>query len=149
MRRPAPRLQLDRGRVRHPRIRSHSRGCRPGPINPYGETKRTFEGALRWYAAAYGLRSVSLRYFNVAGASERNGEAHDPETHLIPNVIAAAEGRAEVTVFGTDYPTPDGTCIRDYIHVEDLARAHLLALEATAPGDPRTSGADDGAAPSP
>jgi UDP-glucose 4-epimerase len=117
-----------------------------GPINPYGETKRTFEGALRWYAAAYGLRSVSLRYFNVAGASERNGEAHDPETHLIPNIIAAAEGRAEVSVFGTDYPTPDGTCIRDYIHVEDLARAHLLALEATAPGDPRTAGADGGAA---
>ena len=116
------------------------------PINPYGETKRTFEGALRWYAAAYGLRSVSLRYFNVAGASERNGEAHDPETHLIPNVIAAAEGRAEVTVFGTDYPTPDGTCIRDYIHVEDLARAHLLALEATAPGDPRSTGPDGGAA---
>ncbi len=117
-----------------------------GPINPYGETKRTFEGALRWYAAAYGLRSVSLRYFNVAGASERNGEAHDPETHLVPNVIAAAEGRAEVTVFGTDYPTPDGTCIRDYIHVEDLARAHLLALEATAPGGPRTAGPDGGAA---
>jgi UDP-glucose 4-epimerase len=99
-----------------------------GPINPYGETKRTFEGALRWYAAAYGLRSVSLRYFNVAGASARNGEAHDPETHLIPNVIAAAEGRAEVTVFGTDYPTPDGTCIRDYIHVTDLAAAHGDAL---------------------
>jgi UDP-glucose 4-epimerase len=116
------------------------------PINPYGETKRTFEGALRWYAAAYGLRSVSLRYFNVAGASERNGEAHDPETHLIPNVIAAAEGRAEVSVFGTDYPTPDGTCIRDYIHVEDLARAHLLALEATAPGDARTAGPDGAAA---
>ena len=108
------------------------------PINPYGETKRTFEGALRWYAAAYGLRSVSLRYFNVAGASARNGEVHDPETHLIPNVLAAAEGRAALTVFGIDYPTPDGTCIRDYIHVEDLARAHVLALEATAPDDPRT-----------
>jgi len=105
------------------------------PINPYGETKRTFEGALRWYAGAYGLRSVSLRYFNVAGASARNGEMHDPETHLIPNVLAAVEGRGEVTVFGTDYPTADGTCIRDYIHVEDLARAHLLALEATAPED--------------
>jgi len=105
------------------------------PINPYGETKRTFEGALRWYAAAYGLRSVSLRYFNVAGASGRNGEVHAPETHLIPNVLAAAEGRAALTVFGIDYPTPDGTCIRDYLHVEDLARAHLLALEATSPGD--------------
>jgi UDP-glucose 4-epimerase len=116
------------------------------PINPYGETKRAFEGALRWYAGAYGLRSVSLRYFNVAGASARNGEVHDPETHLIPNVLAAVEGRGEVTVFGTDYATPDGTCIRDYIHVEDLARAHLLALEATAPDDARTAGSDEGAA---
>ena len=110
------------------------------PINPYGETKRTVEGALRWYADAYGLRSVSLRYFNVAGASARNGEVHAPETHLIPNVLAAAEGRATLTVFGIDYPTPDGTCIRDYLQVEDLARAHLLALEATSPDDPRTSG---------
>jgi UDP-glucose 4-epimerase len=112
------------------------------PINPYGETKRTFEGALRWYAAAYGLRSVSLRYFNVAGASVRNGEIHDPETHLIPNVLSAAEGRTALTVFGVDYPTPDGTCVRDYIHVEDLARAHVLALEATAPDDPRTTAGD-------
>ncbi len=110
------------------------------PINPYGETKRTFEGALRWYAAAYGMRSVSLRYFNVAGASARNGEVHVPETHLIPNVLAAAEGRASLTVFGIDYPTPDGTCVRDYLHVEDLARAHVLALEATSPDDPRTAG---------
>jgi UDP-glucose-4-epimerase GalE len=116
------------------------------PINPYGETKRAFEGALRWYAGAYGLRSVSLRYFNVAGASARNGEVHDPETHLIPNVLAAVEGRGEVTVFGTDYPTADGTCIRDYIHVEDLARAHLLALEATAPDDARTADPDGGTA---
>jgi UDP-glucose-4-epimerase GalE len=116
------------------------------PVNPYGETKRTVEGALRWYAAAYGLRSVSLRYFNVAGASTRNGEVHDPETHLIPNVLAAVEGRGSVTVFGTDYPTPDGTCVRDYIHVEDLARAHLLALEATDPADTRTSTPDGGAA---
>jgi len=115
------------------------------PINPYGETKRAFEGALRWYAGAYGIRTVSLRYFNVAGATARNGEVHDPETHLIPNVLAAVEGRGEVTVFGTDYPTPDGTCIRDYIHVEDLARAHVLALEATAPDDPRTTGAGGGA----
>ncbi len=109
------------------------------PINPYGETKRTFEGGLRWYAAAYGVRSVSLRYFNVAGASERNGEVHVPETHLIPNVLAAADGHAALTVFGTDYPTPDGTCVRDYLHVEDLARAHVLALEATAPDDLRTA----------
>jgi UDP-glucose 4-epimerase len=113
------------------------------PINAYGETKRTFEGALRWYAVAYGLRSVSLRYFNVSGASERNGEDHDPETHLIPNVLRAAEGAGPLTVFGADYPTPDGTCIRDYIHVEDLADAHLAALEATAAGDPRTTADDD------
>jgi UDP-glucose 4-epimerase len=104
------------------------------PINPYGETKRTFEGALAFYAPAYGLRSISLRYFNAAGASERNGEVHDPETHLIPNVLRAAERGDPVTLFGDDYPTPDGTPVRDYIHVEDLARAHLLALEATAAG---------------
>jgi len=108
------------------------------PINPYGETKRAFEGALRAYAVAHGLRSVSLRYFNVAGATETNGEDHHPETHLIPNVLAAAEDRGEVTLFGDDYPTPDGTAIRDYIHVADLADAHLAALEATAPDDPRT-----------
>ncbi|HEX9044958.1 MAG TPA: UDP-glucose 4-epimerase GalE [Candidatus Limnocylindrales bacterium] len=116
----------------------------PAPINPYGETKRTFEGALRWFGKAYGLRSVALRYFNVAGASERNGELHDPETHLIPNVLRAAEGEAELTVFGTDYPTPDGTCVRDYIHVADLADAHLLALEATDPSDARTGAPDVG-----
>jgi len=110
------------------------------PINTYGETKRTFEGALAAYGTAYGLRSVSLRYFNVAGASERNGEDHDPETHLIPNVLRAADGTGDpVTVFGDDYPTPDGTCIRDYIHVADLADAHLLALDATAPDDDRTA----------
>ncbi len=108
------------------------------PINPYGETKRTFETALSWYGRAYGIRGVSLRYFNVAGATEALGEDHDPETHLIPNVLAAAEGRQTLTVFGDDYPTPDGTCVRDYIHVEDLADAHLRAIEATEPGDPRT-----------
>jgi len=112
-----------------------------GPINPYGETKRTFEGAMAWYGSAYGLRSVSLRYFNVAGASERNGEDHDPETHLIPNVLIAMEKGRPVTLFGDDYPTPDGTPIRDYIHVLDLADAHLAALEATASGDPRTDAA--------
>jgi UDP-glucose 4-epimerase len=116
------------------------------PVNPYGETKRAFEGALGWYASAYGLCSVSLRYFNVAGASARNGEVHHPETHLIPNVLAAVEGHGTLTIFGTDYPTPDGTCVRDYIHVEDLAEAHLLALEATAPGDARTSTGTGGAA---
>ena len=98
------------------------------PINPYGETKRTFEGALRWYGEAYGLRSVSLRYFNVAGATERVGEVHLPETHLVPNALIAAEGGPQLTVFGENYPTPDGTPIRDYIHVADLAEAHLAAL---------------------
>ena len=102
------------------------------PINTYGETKRTFEGALRWYSGAYGFRAVILRYFNVAGATERLGEVHRPETHLIPNMLAAAEGGASLTLFGDDYPTPDGTPIRDYIHVADLADAHVAALEATA-----------------
>jgi UDP-glucose 4-epimerase len=108
------------------------------PINPYGESKRAFESALAWYGRAYGLRSVSLRYFNVAGATETHGEVHEPETHLIPNVLKAVEGGPPMTVFGDDYPTADGTCIRDYIHVADLAEAHLLALAATEPGDPRT-----------
>jgi UDP-glucose 4-epimerase len=112
------------------------------PINPYGETKRAFEAALGWYGRAYGLRSVSLRYFNVAGATDRLGEDHEPETHLIPAVLGAVEQGRPATLFGDDYPTPDGTCIRDYIHVADLADAHLLALDATAPDDPRT---DDGA----
>jgi len=108
------------------------------PINPYGETKRTFEGALGWYGRAYGLRSVTLRYFNVAGATEARGEDHDPETHLIPAILAAAAAGGRFTLFGDDYPTPDGTCIRDYIDVADLADAHLRAIEATAPGDART-----------
>jgi UDP-glucose 4-epimerase len=111
------------------------------PINPYGESKRTFESAMAWYGAAYGVRSVSLRYFNVAGASEASGEGHDPETHLIPNILTALEGGRPLTLFGDDYRTPDGTPIRDYIHVLDLADAHLAALEATAPGDPRTEAA--------
>jgi UDP-glucose 4-epimerase len=102
------------------------------PINTYGETKRVFEGALHWYGRAYGVRSVILRYFNVAGASARLGEVHRPETHLVPNMLIAAEGGPALTMFGEDYPTPDGTPLRDYIHVEDLADAHLAALEATA-----------------
>ncbi len=107
------------------------------PTNPYGETKLAFEHALRWYDGAYGLRYVSLRYFNAAGATERNGERHSPETHLIPLVLQAAAGTgSEVTVFGNDYPTPDGTCVRDYIHVVDLAQAHVLALHALAKGHP-------------
>ena len=103
------------------------------PINPYGETKRTFEGALHWYGAAYRLRCVILRYFNVAGATERLGEVHRPETHLVPNMLRAAEGGPALTLFGEDYPTPDGTPIRDYIHVSDLADAHVAALVATDP----------------
>ena len=101
------------------------------PTNTYGETKLAFEKALGWYFRASGLGSVSLRYFNAAGASERNGVRHAPETHLIPLVLDAAQGlRDSVTVFGDDYPTRDGTCVRDYIHVRDLAQAHVLALHA-------------------
>ena len=99
------------------------------PTNPYGETKLAFEQALRAHEDAYHLRYASLRYFNAAGASEQFGEGHNPETHLIPLVLQAANGtRAEVQIFGDDYPTSDGTCVRDYIHVIDLARAHVLAL---------------------
>jgi len=100
------------------------------PVNPYGASKLAFEGAMRWYGV-FGLRSVALRYFNVAGASVRNGEAHEPETHLIPNLLRAAAGGPAATLFGQDYPTPDGTAIRDYIHVQDLADAHMLALDWT------------------
>jgi len=102
------------------------------PVNPYGETKLAIERALHWYGEAYGLRSVSLRYFNAAGADPEGeiGELHEPETHLIPLVVQTAlEQRAYVDIYGTDYPTADGTAIRDYIHVEDLAEAHLRALE--------------------
>jgi UDP-glucose 4-epimerase len=110
---------------------------RTEPINPYGATKLAFEGAMRWFAAAHGFRAISLRYFNCAGATERNGEDHRPETHLIPLVLRVAAGEAtHVQIFGQDYPTPDGTCIRDFIHVRDLGNAHLLALEATGEGDP-------------
>jgi UDP-glucose 4-epimerase len=108
------------------------------PINPYGETKRIVEAALDWYGRAYGTRSVSLRYFNAAGASETSGEDHDPETHLIPNVLAAAQERQPFTLFGDDYPTPDGTPIRDFVHVEDIAEAHVRALDAT--GDDASEG---------
>ena len=102
------------------------------PTNPYGASKLAVDHAIAAQAAAAGLGAVSLRYFNVAGASGRQGEAHDPETHLIPAVLRAALGEADaVRVFGTDYATPDGTAVRDYIHVDDLARAHLLALDAT------------------
>ena len=105
------------------------------PTNPYGETKLAFEHALKWYDGANGLRYASLRYFNAAGATEHCGEDHDPETHIIPITLQAATGkRARVEIFGEDYPTPDGTCVRDYIHVIDLARAHIQALEALSEG---------------
>jgi UDP-glucose 4-epimerase len=110
---------------------------RTEPINPYGATKLAFEGAMRWFAASHDFRAISLRYFNVAGATQRNGEDHQPETHLIPTVLRVAAGEAShVQIFGQDYPTPDGTCIRDFVHVKDLAAAHMLALEATGEGDP-------------
>ena len=110
---------------------------RTQPINPYGETKLAFEGAMRWFCAAHGLRAISLRYFNVAGATVLNGEDHDPETHLMPLVLRVAAGEAtHVQIYGQDYPTPDGTCIRDFVHVRDLADGHLLALEATGEFDP-------------
>jgi UDP-glucose 4-epimerase len=99
------------------------------PINPYGESKLAFEKILKWYDTIHGLRFVSLRYFNAAGASEKFGEDHRRETHLIPNVLKVALGeKNHVEIFGTDYETPDGTCIRDYIHIIDLTDAHILAL---------------------
>ena len=102
------------------------------PTNPYGASKLAVDQAIGFEAAASGLGAVSLRYFNVAGASGRQGELHDPETHLIPNVLRVALGHQDaVQIFGTDYPTIDGTAVRDYIHVDDLARAHLLALAVT------------------
>jgi len=109
---------------------------RTEPINPYGATKLAFEGAMRWFAAAHEFRAISLRYFNVAGATELHGEDHEPETHLVPLVLRVAAGEAtHVQIFGQDYPTPDGTCIRDFIHVRDLGAAHMLALDATGEGD--------------
>src|SRR5256714_907751 len=101
------------------------------PINPYGESKLGFEKILRWYGEIHSLRFISLRYFNAAGASAKFGEDHRMETHLLPNVLKVALGeKAAVEIFGTDYETPDGTCIRDYIHIIDLARAHILALNS-------------------
>ncbi|MEO7166018.1 MAG: UDP-glucose 4-epimerase GalE [Spartobacteria bacterium] len=101
------------------------------PINPYGESKLMFEKILRWYDEIHGLKFVALRYFNAAGATEKFGEDHRIETHLIPNVLKVALGQKEhVEIYGTDYETPDGTCIRDYIHILDLSRAHILALGA-------------------
>ena len=113
------------------------------PVNPYGETKLAIERVLHWYGPAYGLRSVALRYFNAAGCDAEGeiGENHEPETHLIPLVLRAALGTAQpVLIFGTDYPTPDGTAIRDYFHVDDLAAAHIRALQYLAAGGESTGG---------
>lgn len=106
------------------------------PTNPYGASKLAVDHMITGEAAAHGLGAVSLRYFNVAGAYGSCGERHDPESHLIPLVLQVAQGRRDaISVFGDDYPTPDGTCIRDYIHVADLADAHLLAVDAAVPGE--------------
>lgn len=104
------------------------------PTNPYGMTKLAVDMAISSECAAHGLAAASLRYFNVAGAYKTHGERHEPETHIIPLALAAADLGKPFTIFGTDYPTPDGTCIRDYIHVRDLARAHLLALDKLSGG---------------
>ena len=105
------------------------------PINPYGESKLMFEQILRWYHEIHGLSFVALRYFNAAGATEKFGEDHRIETHLIPNVLKVALGQREsVDIYGTDYPTPDGSCIRDYIHILDLAQAHMLAVKSDKSG---------------
>jgi UDP-glucose-4-epimerase GalE len=108
------------------------------PINPYGETKLAVERALPHYERAYGVRSVALRYFNAAGADPDGdlGEDHDPEEHVIPRALDAALGRGSFQVFGDDYDTPDGTCLRDYVHVTDLAEAHVLALDSLVSGGP-------------
>jgi UDP-glucose 4-epimerase len=108
------------------------------PVNAYGASKLAVDNMIRDFCTAYGLGAVSLRYFNVAGAAHGAGEDHYPETHIIPNVFRAAQGKTEhVEVFGTDYPTPDGTAVRDYIHVDDLATAHLLALDGAVAGQHR------------
>jgi UDP-glucose 4-epimerase len=106
------------------------------PTNPYGASKLAVDHMITSEASAHGLGAVSLRYFNVAGAYGEYGERHDPESHLIPLVLQVAQGKRDaISVFGDDYPTPDGTCVRDYIHVADLAQAHLLALDAAVPGE--------------
>ncbi|MCC6751050.1 MAG: UDP-glucose 4-epimerase GalE [Deltaproteobacteria bacterium] len=108
------------------------------PTSPYGASKHMVEEMLSWWHRVHGLRYAALRYFNAAGATPERGEDHRPESHLIPNLLEVARGgRAHATVFGTDYPTADGTCVRDYVHVSDLACAHVAALEALAGGDGR------------
>jgi UDP-glucose-4-epimerase GalE len=108
------------------------------PINPYGESKVMVEKMLRWFDSIHGLRSIALRYFNACGAEPDGclGEEHEPETHLIPLVLRAVKTGNPVSIFGDDYPTPDGTCIRDYIHVLDLTEAHVVALESLLGGGP-------------
>jgi UDP-glucose 4-epimerase len=116
------------------------------PTNPYGQSKLAVDRMISDECAAHGLGAVSLRYFNVAGASGELGEDHHPETHIVPNVLRVALGKQEhVEVYGTDYPTPDGTAIRDYIHIEDLSDAHGLALEGTRPGEHRILNLGNGA----
>ena len=116
----------------HPAVIPITEDSPQAPVNPYGETKRDFEKLLGDYGPRNGLGVVSLRYFNAAGATEQRGEDHDPETHLIPNILAVALGKQPaVPVFGTDYPTADGTAVRDYIHVGDIADAHVRALEVS------------------
>jgi UDP-glucose 4-epimerase len=115
-----------------------SEAAPPRPVNAYGASKLAVDMMISDYCHAHGIGAVSLRYFNVAGASGDVGEDHFPETHLIPNILRTAQGRnSHVELFGTDYPTPDGTAIRDYIHIEDLSDAHLLALDGARPGDHR------------
>ena len=110
----------------------------PRPANAYGASKLAVDGMIGDFCLAYGLGAVSLRYFNVAGASDEAGEDHEPETHLIPNVLRTAQGRnPQVEIYGTDYPTPDGTAVRDYIHITDLSAAHVLALDAASAAEHR------------
>ncbi len=105
------------------------------PINPYGESKLFFEKMLYWYNRKYNLKYTALRYFNAAGATEKYGESHSPETHIVPLILQVALGQRDcIKVFGNDYPTPDGTCLRDYIHITDLAQAHMLALDSSQNG---------------
>ena len=105
------------------------------PINPYGESKLIFEKMLKWYSEIHGLKYTALRYFNAAGATENFGEDHSPETHLVPLILQVALGKRDsIKIFGNDYPTPDGTCLRDYIHILDLAQAHMLALDSPRSG---------------
>ncbi len=123
--------------------------ARLAPTNPYGESKLLVEHMLAWFHRIHGLRFATLRYFNVAGAIAGYGEAHEPESHLIPIILDVAIGRrASISIYGNDYPTPDGTCVRDYVHVEDLARAHMLALsslQAASGASPAASGASQAA----